>query len=201
MTVNDMADGIIDVKVFSGIPTGLLCMGEAMQTVGSSVLCMPVIEIKIMEHGSCDQSSGVGMQEEPSVYSTAESGNIFTVFKSGYISVLKVFFHFLYMTVGGQFPKYFFGFVIIFSAHLFFPQPGPAVFSDSAEHLISSPTLMSYHTTPGDSYPVPVFRSSGAPFGFLLQGAIKSGIITKARFQKYMGAYRRKADKIKWQRF
>ena len=74
-------------------------MPESMPVVRSVPLLMPVIEVKIVEHGSHQQCFHIGMQRQFSVQIVAQLCHLFTVLIGGNIAVLDIFFHFLYMLV------------------------------------------------------------------------------------------------------
>ena len=55
MAVNDMPGLFINVKIFLCVIARLLSMKESMQTMLSIVFVMPVIQVKIMQHGPRQQ--------------------------------------------------------------------------------------------------------------------------------------------------
>jgi hypothetical protein len=64
MAADDMADVRVHVKILLRVPAGSLRVAESMQVVGTVSVIMPVIQIKIMQHGTGQQGPPVRVQGE-----------------------------------------------------------------------------------------------------------------------------------------
>ena len=84
----------IEIKIFTGI---FKCFISMMISVKLALIVkiMPVIKIKIMEHGALKKSLFVGMEMKSLVNTVTESGNRLTMLISGDLSVLDILLHLL----------------------------------------------------------------------------------------------------------
>ena len=50
MAIDDVADGVVYLKIFLCVCVGRPCVPEAVQTMRSVILAVPVIKVKIVQH-------------------------------------------------------------------------------------------------------------------------------------------------------
>ena len=55
MAVDDMPGLFINVKILLRVFACFLSMKESMETMFSIVFVMPVVQVEIMQHGTCQQ--------------------------------------------------------------------------------------------------------------------------------------------------
>ena len=80
---------LIDIEYFHSILSGLLGMRKAVQSVRSSVIIMPVVEVKIMQKGSDCQLLLIGSYAKSAVQLQAHLGNSLTVIVGSDTPVLR----------------------------------------------------------------------------------------------------------------
>jgi hypothetical protein len=85
---------------------------EAMKVMRSVTFFVPVVQIEIMKHGTCQQNLQVRVERQAFVYGVAQLRHILAMLIRRDIPVLDKLFHFLDVFVRLYFGEYFVHFLI-----------------------------------------------------------------------------------------
>ena len=111
----------INIKIFLCVITCLFSMKETMETMFSIVFVMPVIQVKIMQHGSCQQCVLITVKRKHFVYLWTDFSDLFTVLIGSDIAMLDKFLHLLHMII--CFNRWQYPLLLVLIIHILFLSP------------------------------------------------------------------------------
>ena len=100
MAADDMYCLIIYVKIFLRVFACFSGMKESVEPVLPVVFVMPVIQVEIMQHSACQQCVLIAVKRQHLINLMTHFGNLLAVLICGYIAMLYIFLHLLYMIIG-----------------------------------------------------------------------------------------------------